>query len=620
MNNTTTHGRTKSAEEEKGGKEEEKKNGGSSSSSSNNNNFAGMIPNMDDTLKIYPDDASDSSSMISSSETLNLDVWDVSPRMNGNSHHHHHHHHHSNNSNNNNRNNNTNNNTTGMGRSSSYSSFETMSSYYTTPVGGVYPQEQFTNMAMKQQRISTPQPQRISETTFMTPSSPQPTHVPTIQVSYQPKMLTPQSPVPTMVQGQFGGHIPSEIFFHAPQPQQQQQQSQQKMNSPMMSTQTQQQQQQTKMRSSPVKSKSKPREHPLGEHPSRTLFVRNISSSVEDDELKNVFSKFGSIRNMYTACKHRGFVMITYFDIRHAKLAKHELQGFQMRRRDLDIHYSIPKENPSEKDMNQGTLVVFNLAPEVTNEEIRTIFGRHGQVKEVRETPNKAHHRFVEFYDSRDAEKALKSLNKREIHGKKIKIECSRPGGRSRVSNESSEKKRNKSPYRPHSNSNGGNIRYKIDLDLVRDGTDERTTLMIKNIPNKYSQRMLLELIDRLFAGCYNFFYLPIDFKNKCNVGYAFINLTDPRHIINFAEEFNGKKWHKFNSEKVCELTYGRVQGKMNLNDHFANSSLMCEDESCRPVFFDDSNIPPAKNQFPSESSSSSTSTTSPSETQTIKW
>jgi hypothetical protein len=30
-------------------------------------------------------------------------------------------------------------------------------------------------------------------------------------------------------------------------------------------------------------------EHPLGEHPSRTLFVRNINSNVEDEELKSLF-------------------------------------------------------------------------------------------------------------------------------------------------------------------------------------------------------------------------------------------------------------------------------------------------------------------------------------------
>lgn len=30
-------------------------------------------------------------------------------------------------------------------------------------------------------------------------------------------------------------------------------------------------------------------EHPYGEHPSRTLFVRNINSNVEDSELRSLF-------------------------------------------------------------------------------------------------------------------------------------------------------------------------------------------------------------------------------------------------------------------------------------------------------------------------------------------
>ena len=57
-------------------------------------------------------------------------------------------------------------------------------------------------------------------------------------------------------------------------------------------------------------------------------------------------------------------------------------------------------------------------------------------------------------------------------------------------------------------------------------GEDKRTTLMVKNIPNKYTQKMLLATIDEQFKGQYDFFYLPIDFKNKCNVGYAFLNMV----------------------------------------------------------------------------------------------
>ncbi|XP_021295166.1 protein MEI2-like 5 isoform X2 [Herrania umbratica] len=626
-------------------------------------------------------------------------------------------------------------------------------------------------------------------------------------------------------------------------------------------------------------------EHPYGEHPSRTLFVRNINSNVEDSELRALFEQYGDIRTLYTACKHRGFVMISYYDIRSARTAMRALQNKPLRRRKLDIHFSIPKDNPSEKDINQGTLVVFNLDPSVSNEDLRQIFGVYGEVKEIRETPHKRHHKFIEFYDVRAAEQALKSLNRSDIAGKRIKLEPSRPGGARRnlmlqlnqeleqdesrgfrhqvgspignsppgtwaqfnspiehspmhslskspvfrtmsptssnhlpglasilhpqVSNSmkvapigkdqgrgshvehsftsstnsthaagfqlshslpepklsqyhgtistfgpsngssmetlsgpqflwgnpnsytdtnssvwqtsslghpfSSNGKGHGFPYSggqgsfsglsqrhhhhhhhigsapsgvplerhfgffPESSdtsfmssaafggmgvghndggfmvnmgshatissgisiprnvsengsssmrmmssprlspvflgngpypglvpngmegltergrsrrveNNGNQLenkkQFQLDLDKIISGEDTRTTLMIKNIPNKYTSKMLLAAIDENHRGTYDFLYLPIDFKNKCNVGYAFINMLSPSHIVPFYEAFNGKKWEKFNSEKVASLAYARIQGKAALVAHFQNSSLMNEDKRCRPILF----------------------------------
>ncbi|CAH9076502.1 unnamed protein product [Cuscuta epithymum] len=588
-------------------------------------------------------------------------------------------------------------------------------------------------------------------------------------------------------------------------------------------------------------------EHPLGEHPSRTLFVRNINSNVEDSELRILFEQYGDIRTMYTACKHRGFVMISYYDIRAARTAMRALQNKPLRRRKLDIHFSIPKDNPSEKDINQGTLVVFNLDPSVSNDDLHQIFGSYGEIKEIRETPHKRRHKFIEYYDIRAAEAALRSLNRSDIAGKRIKLEPSRPGGGRRnfmfQMNQDLEQEESRSlpprfgssfgtsptgnwqhfdspgdqahmqspsnsngfrsfnatcgnilpglasilspqalnPVRvaptgkfertgssiqqPHSfpepipswysgpissygasSSNGSgietlsgtqflwgspkvypeqsksnsssvwhpftsnndnmfsfsnqhgsflgsstqhrpdlqnvgsappglpskrhlgffpasspetsflgpafrgsatgphersymmngspgfnmltsqklspvylgightsgptaaffdcsvehgrlrrvdingsctdNIRFQLDLDKIRSGGDGRTTLMIKNIPNKYTSKMLLATIDEYQRGTYDFLYLPIDFKNKCNVGYAFINMLSPALIIPFYEAFNGKKWEKFNSEKVASLAYARIQGKSALVAHFQNSSLMNEDKRCRPIVF----------------------------------
>ncbi|MBA0791725.1 hypothetical protein Gohar_016290 [Gossypium harknessii] len=625
-----------------------------------------------------------------------------------------------------------------------------------------------------------------------------------------------------------------------------------------------------------------------GEHPSRTLFVRNINSNVEDSELKAVFELYGEIRALDSACKHRGFVMISYFDIRAAQKAIEALQDRPLRSRKLDIHYSIPKleskycyhvmvhivfvyitkilDNPLENEENQGTLVVFNLNSTVSNDEIRCIFGAYGEIKEIYETPKKSQHKFIEFYDVRASEAALHALNKTEIAGNLVEIQLSHPeslrrcsvqqvpsagkdecypyehpyspsndanlafsvganssnnmdigtssglnsaikapfleptvhhgissgvsnsltsmvragsignqsvnaesdhlqmkfdiqgapafypyslpeyqNGLSRAIHSSSKpleiidnnsfslvsstghsfeyrnagfpsagngshlpglhcswsnsyhpeppsmmwpnspsmvngiyaarpsaqlhglptahtlntgvpvinyhvgsaptvnpslwdrrhayggespkassfhlgslgsmrgssnfphskelKSRNIFPYvagSPHeharSRRNEGSIngadkkQYELDIECIIRGEDKRTTLMLKNIPNKYTSKMLLAAIDERSGGTYDF--------NKCNVGYAFINMIEPSQVITFYQAFNGKKWEKFNSEKVASLAYARIQGKAALIAHFQNSSLMNEDKRCRPILFN-TDGPNAGDQVP---------------------
>lgn len=112
-------------------------------------------------------------------------------------------------------------------------------------------------------------------------------------------------------------------------------------------------------------------------------------------------------------------------------------------------------------------------------------------------------------------------------------------------------------------------------INTTRIESVRKTTLMIRNIPNKYTKELMLETIDANFDDAYDFFYLPIDFKNNCNVGYAFINFKELKHIKPFFEQFNNKKWAKFNSEKVCEIKYARIQGKAECEAHFKDSSLM---------------------------------------------
>lgn len=74
---------------------------------------------------------------------------------------------------------------------------------------------------------------------------------------------------------------------------------------------------------------------------------------------------------------------------------------------------------------------------------------------------------------------------------------------------------------------------------------------MIRNVPNKYTLQSILEDINIDFKDKYDLFYLPLDFINNCNLGYAFINFIDCFHILSFYDQYRAKKWKKFNSDKV---------------------------------------------------------------------
>ncbi|CAK8565448.1 unnamed protein product [Lathyrus sativus] len=116
-----------------------------------------------------------------------------------------------------------------------------------------------------------------------------------------------------------------------------------------------------------------------------------------------------------------------------------------------------------------------------------------------------------------------------------------------------------------------------IDLDTIVRAEDRRTTLIIKNIPNKYISKMMLYEIEENHRGTYDFLYLPIDYKNNGNLGYAIINMLSHLHILPFYKTFHGKKWDTYFGEQVISLEYAWIQGKDTLLTHFQNSGCICE-------------------------------------------
>ncbi|CAE6470654.1 unnamed protein product [Rhizoctonia solani] len=128
--------------------------------------------------------------------------------------------------------------------------------------------------------------------------------------------------------------------------------------------------------------------------------------------------------------------------------------------------------------------------------------------------------------------------------------------------------------------------RNRVDISRIEAGLDTRTTIMLKNIPNKMSTKNLIDFIDVVTPRAIDFLYLRFDFQNECNVGYAFVNFINISDLVTFMKARLGRKWNMYASEKVLGAGYANYQGKEALVEKFKNSSIMETKPAWRPKIF----------------------------------
>lgn len=123
-----------------------------------------------------------------------------------------------------------------------------------------------------------------------------------------------------------------------------------------------------------------------------------------------------------------------------------------------------------------------------------------------------------------------------------------------------------------------------VSTDRIASGQDVRTTIMLRNLPNRWTAVDLKKAIDKVVAGKYDFSYLRIDFEWNTNVGYAFVNFTDPAHVIPFVDAYVGQEWAPGSfPRKTAAVSYATVQGYDCLVEKFRNSAIMDEYPGFRP-------------------------------------
>jgi len=126
------------------------------------------------------------------------------------------------------------------------------------------------------------------------------------------------------------------------------------------------------------------------------------------------------------------------------------------------------------------------------------------------------------------------------------------------------------------------------------------TTVMLRNIPNRYSRDMLVNAFRKNYKGQFDFVHLPMDANSKCNVGYAFINFRTPLACQKFISEFNGAQARTvlpgFSSKKICEVSFAQVQGRDANMHSFPRDQKFLEKlrdhPEWYPLFFDEAGRP----------------------------
>ena len=102
------------------------------------------------------------------------------------------------------------------------------------------------------------------------------------------------------------------------------------------------------------------------------------------------------------------------------------------------------------------------------------------------------------------------------------------------------------------------------------------TTVMVRNIPTRYTSLSLIDVLkEHGFDKTFDFMYLPMDFRTKKNVGYAFVNFISAEYVSKFTTVFQGMQLKASTSQKCLEIVPSRRQGFIDNIGVFGASELL---------------------------------------------
>lgn len=92
-----------------------------------------------------------------------------------------------------------------------------------------------------------------------------------------------------------------------------------------------------------------------------------------------------------------------------------------------------------------------------------------------------------------------------------------------------------------------------------------RTTVMIRNIPCRWTADDLLSVLSHVIDGTWDLLYMPCKNTAVANAGYAFMNFCSSQDTLRLYSAMHGHQWPHTRSGKICEIRYARIQGRQLL-------------------------------------------------------
>lgn len=119
--------------------------------------------------------------------------------------------------------------------------------------------------------------------------------------------------------------------------------------------------------------------------------------------------------------------------------------------------------------------------------------------------------------------------------------------------------------------------REEEELDEASDEDDQRTTVMLRNLPEDINRNMLVDILNQEgFRASYDFVYLPLHFALQRNFGYAFINLVSSDEVRRFRRHFRGfGRWPVPRQNEAVVGYSSTFQGREANVERYRNSRLM---------------------------------------------